>query len=61
MYGRRAWLEAKRDGAIFLTFPAQLIKAAQMDTEAARLLAGEQNMFSARIEQLRREIEGPES
>jgi HlyD family secretion protein len=75
MYGRRARLEAERDGAIALTFPPQLIKAAQKDTEAARILAGEQNVFAARIaqrggqkaqlreriEQLRREIEGLES
>jgi HlyD family secretion protein len=75
MYGRRARLEAERDGASEISFPPALINAAQKDSEAARVIAGERNVFAARnsqragqkaqlrerIEQLRREIEGLES
>ena len=75
MYGRRARLEAERDGAETIAFPPQLIKAAEKDIEAARVITGEQNVFAARtsqragqkaqlrerVEQLRREIEGLES
>lgn len=75
MYGRRARLEAERDGADQITFPPQLIDAAKKDSEAARVIAGERNVFIARttqragqkaqlrerIQQLNREIEGLES
>ena len=75
MYGRRARLEAERDGAEVISFPSQLTKAAQKDGEAARVIAGERNVFAARtsqragqkaqlrerIQQLHREIEGLES
>lgn len=75
MYGRRARLEAERDGATEVVFPLQLIKAAQKDSEAARVIEGERNVFAARttqragqkaqlrerIQQLNREIEGLEA
>jgi len=75
MHGRRARLEAERDGRDAIMFPPALLKSAQADGEAARIVEGERNLFAARttqragqkaqlrerVEQLRREIEGLES
>ena len=75
MLGRRARLEAERDGRDVIAFPPALVKSAQRDGEAARIVEGERNLFAARttqragqkaqlrerVEQLRREIEGLES
>lgn len=70
--GRRARLEAERDEADTIAFPADLVARAASEPEIARLVAGERRLFEARraarggqkaqlgerIAQLRQEIEG---
>ncbi len=51
---RRARLEAERDGAPEIAFPADLIAAAA-DPDLADLMQGQQNLFAARAESLSRE------
>lgn len=45
---RKARLEAERDGLEAIQFPAELLRYAGGDTEAARLLAGETKLFDLR-------------
>lgn len=45
---RKARLEAERDGLEAVQFPAELLRYAGGDTEAARLLAGETKLFDLR-------------
>lgn len=49
---RRARLEAERDGASDIAFPADLIGEAAVDADLADLLAGQTNLFEARAESL---------
>lgn len=69
---RRARLEAERDAARHIEFPADLLDAAAIDAEAAELVEGQRNLFEARREtagktlaqlgrrrsQIQRQIEG---
>jgi HlyD family secretion protein len=54
---RRARLEAERDGAASITFPAALTDAAATDPELADLLQGQANLFAVRAETLAQETE----
>jgi HlyD family secretion protein len=54
---RRARLEAERDGAEAVVFPAALVSQAETDAEFADLLRGQDNLFGARAETLARETE----
>ncbi|PWK59767.1 HlyD family type I secretion periplasmic adaptor subunit [Roseicyclus mahoneyensis] len=49
---RRARLEAERDGAAEIAFPADVIAEAAIDADLADLLAGQTNLFEARAESL---------
>ncbi len=49
---RRARLEAERDGASDITFPADLIAEAEVDADLADLMVGQTNLFEARAESL---------
>ena len=73
--GRRARLEAERDGADAVAFPATLTGRAAGEAEAAKILRGESRLFTARrgaragqvaqlnerIAQLAQEVEGLEA
>ncbi|WP_375260723.1 HlyD family type I secretion periplasmic adaptor subunit [Palleronia sp.] len=50
LHARRARLEAERDAANTIEFPAVLLDAAAVDAEAAELVAGQLNLFEARRE-----------
>ncbi len=54
---RRARLEAERDGAAAVSFPADLVARAAEDAELVDLLQGQENLFAARVETLSRETE----
>jgi HlyD family secretion protein len=49
---RQARLEAERDLAMEITFPADLLDAASDDADLAELLEGQRNLFAARVEAL---------
>ncbi len=54
---RRARLEAERDGAPAITFPAALTQIAATDAELADLMQGQETLFAARRDTAEREIE----
>jgi HlyD family secretion protein len=72
LLGRQARLQAERDGADEVRFPASLIEDAKTSEDASRIVAGERGLFAARNEalsgqksqleerivQLSREVEG---
>ena len=47
--GRRARLEAERDGAQAIKFPLALIDSGRVNDEVAKIIAGEQTLFDARL------------
>lgn len=54
---RRGRLEAERDDAQIIDFPAELRSAAAASAEVADLMAGQQRLFEARAETLTKQLE----
>lgn len=54
---RRGRLEAERDDARTIDFPAELVRAAAQSTEVADLMQGQERLFHARAETLTKELE----
>ncbi len=54
---RRGRLEAERDEADTITFPAELVDVAARDPEVANLMEGQQRLFEARADTLSRQLE----
>jgi len=57
LMARRGRLEAQRDEAETIQFPATLIKAAVLNADAQELMDGQQNLFDARRDSVARERE----
>lgn len=53
---RRGRLEAERDDALSITYPAQLITAAAASPEVAALMAGQSKLFEARLDTLSQQL-----
>ena len=54
---RRGRLEAERDDARAITFPAELVAASGTNAEIANLMEGQQRLFEARAETLGKQLE----
>ncbi len=54
---RRARLEAERDGAEAVTYPDDLVAAAEIQPEVAEQIEGQRNLFRARLDSMARESE----
>ncbi|QYK42347.1 MAG: HlyD family type I secretion periplasmic adaptor subunit [Paracoccaceae bacterium] len=54
---RRGRLEAERDDAATLTFPAELVSMAATRADAAELLEGQRRLFEARLDTMRQQTE----
>lgn len=57
LMARRGRLEAQRDEAETIRFPATLVEAASMNADAQELMDGQQNLFEARRDSVARERE----
>lgn len=57
MMARAARLQAERDGTEAITFAPELLERAQSDTDVARLIAGQRDLFTARRLTAQKEIE----
>ena len=57
MRARRARLEAERDATDMITFPEDLLSAADGNPELGEILAGQRNLFNARNDTLSGEVE----
>lgn len=54
---RRGRLEAERDDATRITFPAELVEAAARGPDVANLMDGQQRLFEARAETLAKQLD----
>jgi HlyD family secretion protein len=57
LMARRGRLEAQRDEADQIRFPADLMKAGEANADAQELMEGQRNLFDARRDSVAREIE----
>jgi HlyD family secretion protein len=57
LMARRGRLEAQRDTAEAITFPAALVEAGEGNADAQELMEGQRNLFEARRDSIAREVE----